>query len=168
MTAIPPGVMADADEGWLPPPTGPTTEAGTEEQQVKVSPAEVSALVDKIVEAIGKLEDTAAKVFKEEALGSNPGELYGWSLVIGYFIKKYAMKSDMILVGTGMLMIIGSWAMKLTTIANKRREEGKPLFGAKPRPKTTQQQMEEFVAKQPPEQVGEFTKVHEGTEGTAA
>ncbi len=157
--AIPAGAMGTDDEGWLPPPTGPSPEAGSEEQPVKVSPAEVSMLVDKIVEGIRAIENGIASALKEDGLKATDGELWGYSILIGWAIKKYAMKAEMLMLGTAALAIIAAWTVKLSLIAAKRR---------KAPPKTTQEQMKDFVKSQPPEQVGEFIKVQTGAEGTAA
>ncbi len=160
MSAIPEGVVGPgSDDGWLPPPTGPSPEAGSEEQPVKVSPAEVSMLVDKIVEGIRAIENGIASALKEDGLKATEGELWGYSILIGWAIKKYAMKADMVMLGTAALAIIAAWAVKVSIIAAKRKKQA---------PKTTQQQMEDFVNKQPPEQVAEFAKVQEGADGTAA
>jgi hypothetical protein len=160
MTAIPEGVMGPSEDGWLPPPTGPSPEAGSEEPQVKVTQAEVSMLVDKIVEGIRKIEDGIAVALKEEGLKANEGELWGYSILIGWAIKKYAMKSDTILLGTAALAIIAAWTVKITVIAKKRSEEGRPLFKKKEPPAPERVPI-------PPAEEAAFRIIDKQAEGTA-
>ena len=133
--AIPAGVTGEDSDGWLEPPTGPAPEAGEETQQVKVTPAEINDLVDKIVEAIAQLEKTAADIIHEPGLNITPGERFGYTILIGYAIKKYWKASpEILLLGAAALAIIGAWTTKLVIIAQKRAREGKPLFGKRPPP----------------------------------
>jgi hypothetical protein len=153
VTAIPEGVMGPSEDGWLPPPTGPSPEAGSEEPQVKVTQAEVGMLVDKIVEGIRKIEDGIAVALKEEGLRANEGELWGYSILIGWAIKKYAMKSDTILLGTAALAIIAAWIVKITLIAQKRAKPKVPAQAARQPP--------------PPEAIAAFEVIDKQAEGTA-
>jgi hypothetical protein len=153
MTAIPEGVMGPSEDGWLPPPTGPSPEAGSEEPQVKVTQAEINTVVDKIVEGIGRIEDSLALALKEDGLKANPGELWGWALIIGYFIKKYAKSSDTIMLGAGALAILASWAFKVPIIVK---------HFSKPKPPAPER------VPIPPAEEAAFRIIDKQAEGTAA
>jgi hypothetical protein len=154
MTAIPEGVMGPSEDGWLPPPTGPSPEAGSEEPQVKVTQAEMNATVDRLLIGVRKLLDGLAAALNEEEFKAQEAELWAYGELIQVAIKKFKLQNESVIFLTCGLVLLGVWASRLIKIAQKRMKPKPPVQAARQPP--------------PPEAIAAFEVIDKQAEGTAA
>ena len=106
------------EEVWLAPPIGGDPKHETKEE--KVDPAVLNDVVDKITDGIGKLWHIVAEWTHDSVWEHSQADLWGYSVIVGYVIKK-AKNWELVLLGMAVMSILAVETMKMTTYMAHRR-----------------------------------------------
>jgi hypothetical protein len=121
-----PAPAPDPADDWIAPPVGGEAKRYDPKSE-PLDPREMDMVVDRITTGIRQIWHAAAVWMNDPVWEHSEQEMWGYSVVVGVLVKKFAKNSEYILLAVGIMAILVVETMKFMDYAKRHRKVSGPV-----------------------------------------